>query len=64
VKEYRLFRLRANNSIIDAVEIIVQSDEDAIKEAIRIDHAQVIEIWQRGRMVVRVNPDTGPSNPE
>ena len=54
--EYRLFRLRADNSIIDAIEISAGSDGEAILEAIRADHAYIIEIWHLARLVARVDP--------
>jgi hypothetical protein len=56
VQEYRLYRLRADGSIIESLEINAESDEDAINEAIRIDHAQIIEVWQLARLVARVDP--------
>lgn len=54
--DYRLYRLRADNSIKDVIEVNKESDEEAIKEAIRIDHAFIIEVWELARLVGRVDP--------
>ena len=54
--DYRLYRLRADNSIIDSININVESDEAAILEAICLDHAYIIEVWQSARLVARVDP--------
>jgi hypothetical protein len=56
VTDYRLFRLRADNRIIDCLDISVGSDEEAILEAVRVDHAYIIEVWQLARLVARVDP--------
>jgi hypothetical protein len=54
--EFRLYRLRADNSVIDRVDFIGPDDAAATAEAIRIDHAEYIEIWNGSRMVSRVAP--------
>jgi hypothetical protein len=56
VIDYRLYRLRADNSIIDSIDINVESEEAAILEAIRLDHAYIVEVWQLARLVARVDP--------
>jgi hypothetical protein len=61
--DYRLYRLRTDNSIIEPIDIHVPDDETAISEAIRIDHAAYIEIWCGARMVSRVAPKAVPSDP-
>ena len=53
---YRLYRLSDDNRIRDRVDLDAPNDENAIKEAIRIDHAAYIEIWCDSRMVSRVAP--------
>jgi len=53
---YRLYRLRTNNSIIDALDIDAHDDEAAMAKAVEIDHAPLIEVWCGTRMVSRVAP--------
>lgn len=54
---YRLYRLHADNSIIDRLDVDAPDDNAAIDEAIRIDHATIIEIWCEARLVSRVAPN-------
>jgi hypothetical protein len=54
---YRLYRLNAANKIIDALDFEGPDLASAKAEAIRIDHAEIIEIWCGVRMVARVNPN-------
>lgn len=54
---YRLYRLNAANKIIDAIDYEAPDLGSAKAEAVRIDHAEVIEIWCGTQMVARVNPN-------
>lgn len=54
--DYRLYRLNELNRIIQAVEYSGVDDDAAVAEAIRIDHAAVVEIWCGWRLVSRVDP--------
>jgi hypothetical protein len=54
--DFRLYRLRANNSIVDFIDIPAASDKEATIEAIKLDHAEIMEIWQGERLVSRVDP--------
>jgi hypothetical protein len=54
--EFRLYRLRADDSIINCVEFTGPDDAAATAEAIRIDHSDHIEIWNGSRKVSRVAP--------
>jgi hypothetical protein len=63
VPEYRLYRLRADDSIIEPINLVVPDDDAAIAEAIRIDHAAYIEIWSGTRLVSRVAPKAMRSGP-
>jgi hypothetical protein len=54
---YRLYRLNAANKIIDAIDFDGPDIDSAKAEAVRIDHAEIIEIWCGARMVARVNPN-------
>jgi hypothetical protein len=53
---YRIYRLNAANKIIDALDFEGPDLASVKAEAIRIDHAEIIEIWCGARMVARVNP--------
>jgi hypothetical protein len=54
---YRLYRLNAANKIIDAIDFEGPDFNSVKAEAIRIDHAEIIEIWCGAQMVARVNPN-------
>lgn len=54
--EYRLYRLHVDDSVFDRVDYIGPDDAAAIAEAIRIDHAEYVEIWNGVRKVTRVAP--------
>ena len=60
---YRLYRLNEDNRILDRVDLDTLNDGAAISEAIRLDHAAYIEIWNDSRMVSRVAPDSGKVEP-
>ena len=52
---YRLYRLNVANKIIDASDFDGPDLDSAKAEAVRIDHAEIIEIWCGARMVARVS---------
>lgn len=54
--EYRLYRMNSLNKIIDELTFHGDDDEQAIAEAVRVEHAEHIEIWSGARMVCRVAP--------
>lgn len=56
MQNYRLYRLRPDNSIIEGIDFPAPDDSTAIVEAIRIDHAAHVEIWCGSRLVLRVAP--------
>lgn len=60
---YRRYRLNEDNRIHDRVDLDTPNDEAAISEAIRLDHAAYIEIWNDSRMVSRVAPGSGKVEP-
>jgi hypothetical protein len=60
---YRLYRLHVNNYIMQALDFDGADDEAAVDEAIRIDHAAIVEIWCGVRRVARVEPDTREVQP-
>jgi len=56
--DYRLYRLRSDGSIIEAIDFPDgKDDEAAIAEAIRIDHAASVEVWCGERLIARVDPN-------
>lgn len=59
--EYCLYRLHADNHVMDRIDIDESDDDAAIAEAIRMDHAHCIEIWCEKRMVLRVSPRIRPA---
>jgi hypothetical protein len=54
---YRLYRLNAANKIIDAIDVEMPDVDSAKVEAVKVDHAQIVEIWCGAQMVARVNPN-------
>ncbi len=56
ITDYRLYRLRADNSIASATDLSAPDDASAIAAADRMCHFGVIEIWQDNRRVARVGP--------
>jgi hypothetical protein len=56
---YRLYRLDTNDRIMDALEFEGPNDDAAVAEAVRVDHAAVIEIWSGARKVGSVDPSNG-----
>ena len=63
MREYRLYRLREDKSVIDRIDFIGPDDAAAATEAIRIDHANFIEIWNGSQLVTRVAPRSGEERP-
>jgi hypothetical protein len=59
---YRLYRLDAVDHIKSVEQFRGKDDEAAIAEAVRLDHAAVIEIWTGKRKVARVDPTTGEAS--
>lgn len=54
--EYRLYFLNDGDRIIRAQDLDCADDDAAIAAALALDHAAVIEIWNRRRLVSRVRP--------
>jgi hypothetical protein len=59
MQSYRLYRLDANNRIMNVTMFEGPDDQAAIAEAVRLDHANSIEIWCGPRKVGLVDPETG-----
>lgn len=54
---YRLYRLDEANHIKDVIHFEGPDDNAAIAEAIKVDHAAGIEIWNGPRKVALVDPE-------
>ena len=54
---YRLYRLNAADKIIDAIDFDGPDLNSAKTEAVRIDHAEIIEIWCGTQLAARVDPN-------
>ncbi|MDO7843574.1 hypothetical protein [Sphingomonas immobilis] len=54
--DYRLRRLRGDGVPFDGIAFTSASDKATIAEAIRIDHADYVEVWRDDRIVSRVAP--------
>ena len=54
--DYRLYFLNANNRIVRAEDLDCADDAAAVAAAQALDHAASIEIWNRRRLVGRVDP--------
>jgi len=61
--EYRLYRLNAAGRVCaPGIEVMLVDDAEAVVEALRLDHADVIEIWCGKRLVTRVHPGSVESD--
>ncbi|MDO6414980.1 hypothetical protein Q4F19_11365 [Sphingomonas sp. BIUV-7] len=56
--DYRIYRLNRENRVIGGTDFAAESDELAVAEGIRLDHAAMVEIWCGRRLVARVDPET------
>ncbi|MDO9486749.1 MAG: hypothetical protein Q7J32_00105 [Sphingomonadaceae bacterium] len=54
--EYRLYFLNEGDRIIRAEDLDCADDDAAVAAALALDHAAVVEIWNRQRLVTRVKP--------
>jgi hypothetical protein len=60
---YRLYFLDAGGHIERVHEAELASDQAAIEEAYRLDHAALISVWQQARHVADVDPEGGVTLP-
>jgi hypothetical protein len=56
VPHYRFYRLRADSSIQDALDITAVDDGEAAKKAVAVGHGKVVEIWCGTRLVNQIQP--------
>lgn len=55
-QHYRLYRLSENGGMHLADWIRAETDEEAIEQALRIEHgARKVEVWQRNRLVAALD---------
>lgn len=59
---YRLYRLNeATGAIVDAADILAESDEEAIRAGHQAHASAPFEIWCRSRLVFTVAPAPAPT---
>lgn len=51
---YRAYFMGAEGRIVSAVPILASSDEDAVRQAKALTHIDAIELWDRGRIMLRL----------
>jgi hypothetical protein len=56
---YRLYRLDGAGKITTAEWIEAPHDDDALRQARELDRAGIYEIWDRNRLVARIDPEGG-----
>jgi hypothetical protein len=59
---YRLYYIQADKRIVRPPEVVeCQDDQEAIQRATQFSNGVVIEVWDRDRMVKRLEPASGDS---
>ena len=51
---YRAYLMGAEGKIVSAVPIAADSDQDAVRQAQALTHDDAIELWDRGRVMLRL----------
>lgn len=51
---YRAYEIGENDRVISFEVIEATSDDDAVRQAHAIARGRLIELWDRGRLVVRI----------
>ena len=54
---YRAYVIGDEGRIETSTDILVASDEEAIEQARQLVDDHVVELWDRGRMLIRIEPD-------
>ncbi len=57
---YRAYEVGADNRVRSATVIVADSDESAIAEANQVVSEHAVELWDRGRMITRIDPKRRP----
>jgi len=55
---YRVYFLDAANHIIRSHDLECDDDADAIERLRELNHAHAMELWERARLVRRIEPPT------
>lgn len=63
MSQYRLYVVGPDGSFITAHDIEVDNDEAAIAEARKKADDRAIEVWQRARMVTKIDPSADSKTP-
>jgi len=61
LRDYRLYRLDGAGKIVSAEWLSAADDEDAARQARDGELRSTVEIWDRNRLVVRIDPNQGDS---
>ena len=56
LRDYRLYRLDGAGKIVSAEWLSAADDEDAARQARDGELSSTVEIWDRNRLVVRIEP--------
>ena len=59
----RLYRLNVADKMIDAIDFDGPDLNSAETEAVRIDHAEIIEIWCGTQLAARMDPNRQNARP-
>jgi hypothetical protein len=59
--DYRIYTVRSDGRFIAGEDIECADDQEAIKKAAQADKDSAIELWERGRCVVRLLPTPNPN---
>jgi len=60
---YRLYRLDGARKIVGAEWLSATDDEDAVRQAKALDGRGTLEVWDRNRLVIRIEPNrSSPSS--
>ena len=57
MRNYRLYRLDGAGKIVGAEWLRAEDDNDAAQQARDREFQSTVEIWDRNRMVIRIEPN-------
>ena len=60
LRNYRLYRFDGAGKIVGAEWLAAADDDDAARQARESRPGAMLEVWDRGRLVVRIVPERSP----
>ena len=63
LRDYRLYRLDGAGKIVGADWLSAADDDDAARQARDVQGQSTLEVWNRNRLVIRLEPNSGPPAP-